>query len=274
MKIIKNTSAFDSTKLRSLFSFIHNQIAKYEGKLSYWKSLNIQIQSKTTSTYSGRAYLGKYHSKKWDMFLSIADTIDLYELSQLFAHELMHNYGYRHHQFNRDPLDKKQMDEIKQNFCIEDFIKKPKVKKQINRVAQRYERMLKRQKSWNRKLKLATTNLAKVEKEIKRYEKVHSEEKRTTKYLDPVERKPKQKIDWESKVRELAEKHDLYIEDGEYDYENYSRDRWVSIDGDPPRDYSSYDRTKSWRQWYYITLRGLEIKAKGLVVYDHWYMNE
>jgi hypothetical protein len=45
--------------------------------------------------------------------------------------------------------------------------------------------MLKRQKAWNRKLKLAQTNLEKVNKEIRVYERVHSEEKRTTKYLIP-----------------------------------------------------------------------------------------
>lgn len=272
MKIIKNTSAFDSTKLRSLFSFIHNQIAKHEGKLSYWKSLNIQIQSKTTSTYSGQAYLGKYHVKKWDMFLSIADTIDLYNLSQLFAHELMHNYGYRHHQFNHDPLTKKQMDEIKQNFCIEDFIKKPKVKKQINRVAQRYERMLKRQKSWNRKLKLATTNLAKVEKEIKRYEKVHSEEKRTTKYLDPIERKPKEKIDWESKVLDWAKENDEFVYDERYwDGCCTISDRYVCIDGNPPQDYDQCARNKTWQQWWHLIQEGLELKQQGRL--NEWSMN-
>jgi len=65
-----------------------------------------------------------------------------------------------------------------------DALSKPKVKKRVNVVAQRYERMLKRQKAWSRKLKLAQTHLAKVEKEIRKYERVHSEEKRTTKFLE------------------------------------------------------------------------------------------
>ena len=38
-------------------------------------------------------------------------------------------------------------------------------------------------------LKQAERNLAKVEKEITKYERVHSEEKRTTKYLEPINRK-------------------------------------------------------------------------------------
>jgi hypothetical protein len=44
--------------------------------------------------------------------------------------------------------------------------------------------MLKRQKAWDRKLKLAQTNVVKVAKEIRQYERVHSDEKRSTKYLD------------------------------------------------------------------------------------------
>lgn len=62
-------------------------------------------------------------------------------------------------------------------------LEKPKTKKQINIVAQRYERMLKREKAWNKKLKLAKTNLAKVEKQIKIYKRVHSEEKLLNKHL-------------------------------------------------------------------------------------------
>lgn len=66
-----------------------------------------------------------------------------------------------------------------------DALSKPKEKKiRVNVVAQRYQRMLKRQKDWNKKLKLAQTHLAKVEKEIRKYERLHSEEKRTSKYLE------------------------------------------------------------------------------------------
>ena len=273
MKIIKNTSGFDTGKLRSLFSFIHRQVAKDEGKLSFWKTLNIQVQSKTTSTYSGQAYLGKYRVKKWDMFLSIADTISLYDLSQLFAHELMHNYGYRHHQFNDDPLTEKQMNEIKQNFDISDMKKVARAKKRINKVAQRYERMLKRQKAWSKKLKLANTNLAKVEKEIRKYERVHSEEKRTTKYLDPLPvREPKEKIDWEGKVLEWAKENDEFVLDERWwDGCCWTSDRWVSIDGNSPSDYDQLARNKTWQQWWYLLQEGLELKKQGRL--HEWSMN-
>jgi len=49
--------------------------------------------------------------------------------------------------------------------------------------------MLKRKEKWAKTLKQAERNLAKVEKEITKYERVHSEEKRTTKYLEPINRK-------------------------------------------------------------------------------------
>ena len=43
MKIIKNTSKFDSKKLRSLFCFVHTLIAKdlRIGRLKHWDTLKI-----------------------------------------------------------------------------------------------------------------------------------------------------------------------------------------------------------------------------------------
>lgn len=182
MKIIKNTSKCDTKALRSLFSFIHNQIAKSEGKLTWWKSLRIQISD---GHYSGHAYLGRVYTTGHHMHLSIGKG-NLWEASQLFAHELMHSYGYTHSQFPTYPLTEKQMQEIEERFSDTPLIVEKKPKRKINKVAQRYERMLKRQKSWNRKLKLAQTNLAKVQKEIKHYERTYDDNKRTAKYMDEV----------------------------------------------------------------------------------------
>jgi hypothetical protein len=62
----------------------------------------------------------------------------------------------------------------------------PKLKKRINKVAQRYERMLETTEGLEQEnLNLLHTNLAKVNKEVRLYERVHSEDKRTTKYLIP-----------------------------------------------------------------------------------------
>lgn len=182
MKIIKNTSKCDTKTLMSLFAFIHNMIAKTEGKLSWWKSLRIQISS---GHNTGHAYLGRTFGK-FHIHLSISPN-DLLDLSQLFAHELLHVYGFDHGQYPNDPLTRDQLNKINTRFADVSLLKKTKEKRKINKVAQRYERMLARQKSWNRKLKLAQTNLAKVQKEIKHYEKTYSDNKRTVKYLDEVE---------------------------------------------------------------------------------------
>jgi len=148
-----------------------------------------------------------------------------------------------------------------------------KPKKRINKVAQRYERMLKRQKAWNKKLKLANTNLAKVNKEIIKYQKAHSEEKRTTKYLEPLPvRQPKEKIDWESKVMAWAKENDEFVHD-ERHWDGYYTvsERYVCIDGNPPDDYDQLARKKTWQQWWYLIQEGLELKKQGKL--DDWSMN-
>ncbi len=51
-------------------------------------------------------------------------------------------------------------------------VKKAKPKKDI--ISIRFARMLKREKSWGRKLKLATSHLKKVKREIKVYKRRHN----------------------------------------------------------------------------------------------------
>jgi|8_EtaG_2_1085327.scaffolds.fasta_scaffold10181_2 hypothetical protein len=123
MKITKNTSLYETKKLKSLFCFIHNQLAKHEGRMPWWDDLNIHIQDKTTSKFSGRAFLRFPRYKPWGMFLSMSKDCSLYQVAQLFAHELMHNYGYNHNQFNSDPLDRDQIAEIMGKFEQKDLLK-------------------------------------------------------------------------------------------------------------------------------------------------------
>ena len=95
MKIIKNTSKFDTKKLRSLFSYVHNLIAKTEGRLPQWNGLQVQVRQKSYGT-SGQAYVGKVYGSGWDMFLSISEKVILKDIVNLFSHELMHSYGFHH----------------------------------------------------------------------------------------------------------------------------------------------------------------------------------
>ena len=193
MKIIGNTTNLDNKKLQSLFCFIHNLISKTgEGKLGHWKSLRVRIENRSFG-YSGRAYLGKvyYHNnvpkeKRWDILLRVSETTKkdmLGEFSQLFAHELMHSYGYpdtvkgtRRRAFSRDPLDDVQITQLKLKFGATDFIKKveePKQPKDV--VVVRYARMLRNKKLWEKKFKLASSKFKKYSRRVKNYEKQYKE---------------------------------------------------------------------------------------------------
>jgi len=175
MKIIKNTSYFDTVKLKSLFSTVHNLLAKAEGRLKHWKELKVIVRDKEWG-YSGQCLLGGYswRSNEWDMFLSVSKDQDTRALAYLFAHELMHSYGYNHKQYRHDPLTKEQHYFIKDKYknVIMHKVKKAKPKKDI--ISIRFARMQKREKSWGRKLKLATSHLKKVKREIKVYKRRHN----------------------------------------------------------------------------------------------------
>jgi len=123
MKIIKNTSLYDTKKLKSLFCFIHNLLAKDEGRLPQWATLTIEIKKhKHSKGYSGWAYLGKVYGDGADMCLRMGKDLSLNGLAQLFAHELMHSYGYDHQQFQTDPLYQGQLDKIKAKFNKDDLL--------------------------------------------------------------------------------------------------------------------------------------------------------
>jgi len=125
MKIIKNTSLFETKKLKSLFCLVHSQLAKDEGRLPHWKSLKIQVMDKVQGRHaSGCAYVGKVISRgEPDMWLSLNKETSLERIAQLFGHELMHSYGYRHSQFRRNPLEQHHIDEINRKFKQQDFLK-------------------------------------------------------------------------------------------------------------------------------------------------------
>ena len=175
MKIIKNTSDFDTVKLKSLFSTVHNLLAKAEGRLKHWIKLKVVVRNKEWG-WSGRCLLGwtTWRSDDWDMFLSISKDKDTNTLAYLFAHELMHSYGYRHSQYRDDPLTKEQHDFIRDKYknVIMNKIKKEKPKKDL--ILVRFDRMLKREKVWDGKLRLATSHLKKVKREIKVYKRRHN----------------------------------------------------------------------------------------------------
>ena len=191
MKIIKNTTNLDNKKLQSFFCHIHTLVAKYEGRLKHWKTLKVRIENRSFG-YSGRAYLGKvYYSskvakdKRWDILLRVSEETkqDMFgDFAQLFAHELMHSYGYpdtikgtRRRAFSRDPLSEKDIDKLKAKFKDFDFIKVETPKQPKDVVVIRYNRMLKNKKLWEKKLKFASSKYKKYSKQVRNYEKQYKE---------------------------------------------------------------------------------------------------
>lgn len=71
----------------------------------------------------------------------------------------MHSYGYHHHQFRTDPLDEKQLDEIRAGFALEDIKKVETVKLPINRVAKNYKQLKLRKANLEKKQKQYESNL-------------------------------------------------------------------------------------------------------------------
>ena len=127
MNINKNTSLYDTKKLKGLFCHVHSQLAKYEGRLPHWSTLKVQVMDKVQGRHgSGCAYVGKVISRSEpDMWISINKEASLERIAQLFGHELMHSYGYRHNQFRRNPLEPAHINDINNKF-VKDELLSPK----------------------------------------------------------------------------------------------------------------------------------------------------
>ena len=130
-------------------------------------------------------------------------------------HSLGHWMGYRKnlsrpHCSEHAAMEYRLTKYVAENNLVEisnQELAKPKLKVTINKVAQRYSSMLKRQEKWSKAYKQAERNLAKVEKEIKKYERVHSEEKLTTKHYISFVADKKPVKSYKQKCQKLMEVH-------------------------------------------------------------------
>ena len=126
MRIIKNTSVYKTKRLKSLFCYIHEGIAYWgEGRLPQWKELRIKVRGGKRRC-SGWAYYPSYIGSMWheyDMFLTLSENANLSEIAQLFGHELMHSYGYKHRQFRSEPLGEHSMKQIMERFVSAEDLK-------------------------------------------------------------------------------------------------------------------------------------------------------
>lgn len=272
MKIIKNTSKFDSKKLKPLFTLIHNLVAIREGRLPHWNRLKVQIANKAEG-YSGRAYVGEVYTTadEWDVYLSVSENITLEKLSYLFAHELYHSYGYGHKQYRSDPLEVSDYEIIDTSFDIDDMRSKDVNKgTQINVVAKNYKKLLARRENLENKRKRYESNikrvdnsLKKVEKSIKQYEKKYDNERLTAERIPMAKRKkgkhPKQVC------KELCEKHDwleIYHDDWyEEELVIYVYDKAQTDDDDVAFD--SEHAYETWKQAKEVALELIDEHYKN-----------
>jgi hypothetical protein len=171
MKIIKNTSVFDTPFIKRACVVTHTHMAKVEGRLAQWDHLSLKVENKRCG-YSGHAYYnGTY------MHFSLSPHLLVKQLVALAYHELMHIYGYRHRQ-GCDP-SLKDIAIICEALAIDPDTPVPQsqLKAALKRdlVEDRYQRMLARQRTWATKLSRAQKAYEKVTKEIAAYQRRHGE---------------------------------------------------------------------------------------------------
>lgn len=172
MKIAKNTSAFDTRWLRSVFCKTHDRMSVYEGRCRAWERLNVTVRGGSDRKWregSGHAYIGT-----GPIVMTIREDITTRRLVALFWHEMMHVYGYRSHrsgQCNAKPAD---LDRICKGLPEKPILKQPKAKKPKDIIETRYKRILARQVEWEKKLRRAQAAVKKVQHERREYERRHN----------------------------------------------------------------------------------------------------
>ena len=133
------------------------------------------------------------------------------------------------------------------------------VHKNYNQLKSRQENLLNKQKQYESNLKRVANSLKKVEKSIAQYEKKYDEEKLTSKYKEPVKRKPVKS--YKQKCEELLTKHEwLRIERNEEWWEGEMRlDVYDQNDLELNEDYFEEGSggeycTWTWKQAYDLAL--------------------
>ena len=172
MKIIKNTSIYDTAFIKKACVATHQHMAKIEGRLRTWNRLELDVGSRR-SGYSGFAYYSGLH-----MRFSFSPMLSVTALIELAYHELMHCYGYRHkHGCDAAPSDVAGVLKLMRidNPSMPIPEKQLASRKARNIIDERYKRMLTRRQTWGAKLRRAQIAYDKVSKEITVYKRRHGE---------------------------------------------------------------------------------------------------
>lgn len=175
MRIVKNSTAYDTRFLRSIICTTHRYMQSLEGRPApNWKALRVKIaNTKRNGYHSGYAYFNGYGGhKEWDVFFGLCKpdspmTMTNHTFCSLVYHELMHTYGYEHSQYSDIPKN-----EILKLFPDEVPLPLAKVatKEKEPVWKKRYRAVLAREKAWASKLKRAKTALKKAQYQRKYYE--------------------------------------------------------------------------------------------------------
>lgn len=166
MRIVKNTSHADTRFLRSLVVLVHNHMAKTEGRLKVWKSLEVKFGSRRDHHVTGYAYVGT-----GPVHISIGKTAVTRTVIKVIFHELMHVYGYTSHRNGRcDPRPDDISAMMKgQPESLRGRVAAKRVPRDL--VKDRYNALVARQEAWERKLKRAQTALGKIKQQRRYYER-------------------------------------------------------------------------------------------------------
>ena len=170
MKIIKNTSVYDTRALRSIFCIVHNHMKKLMGHSApRWKLLEIKVQNKEYGT-SGCAFYGGC-GRDWDVFFSLCPGLTEHDVAWIAYHEFMHTYGHKHSAYSNIPKT-----ELNVLFPDNKLVEIVKNKATTPVWITRYNSAVKRQKQWESKARRAKNALKKVNKTVVYYEKKYAQE--------------------------------------------------------------------------------------------------
>lgn len=162
MRIVKNTSGYDTRALRALIVLAHRHIKKHEARNApMWRLLEIVVRGRDLRQHtSGCAYLGG--AKMW---LTLPrPTVSAREVLFLAYHELMHSFGYEHRQF-RDLRADELAALVPNDRALPLERAKPKRDAQASRIAS----LMARKRQWETKAKRAETALKKINRSLAYY---------------------------------------------------------------------------------------------------------
>jgi len=167
---IKNTTKWDTSDLRKLFSRCIKEVKKIEGRGKN-KGIKVYVKNDNRDVFDicGRGWLGYY-----EMSIKVGIEIDLMNLdnrkrlAHIFTHEYFHNLGYRQQDYNNykgDWTARMNYDFVK-DCQIKEAVIKTKPKRDLR--MERYQTALAYVKTYETKVK-RTKNLLKKWKQKQRY---------------------------------------------------------------------------------------------------------